>query len=180
MDLRFSLVPRDPQGSRSVTPKRLVVIVVVVIVLIVVIVNVTKKSEPGISTIQGGAGNTGANAASLSTTTTLPTPTYPNGEEGDKDFAVQTFQEAPDFSGDIGGTIRLTNVGSQTYNMSFTVTLFSTANESGQPIGSAIGFADGVAPRETVTEDISSQNAAPAEGQKFWYQFQVNYEFAAN
>ena len=95
---------------------------------------------------------------------------------GDKDFAVASLQEAPDFENDIGGTIRITNVGDHAYTVTFTVTFFATADESGNPLGSAEGSADSVAPGQTVTETLTSEDP-DFKNQHFYYQFQVDAEF---
>ena len=111
-----------------------------------------------------------------STTTTVSSSPYPNGEQGDKDFAVSSIQVSADFAGDIGGTIRITNVGSVQRSIEFTVTFFATKNFNSQPLGSAIGFADAVAPGQTVTESLTSQNPMFTQT-TFYYQFQVSAEF---
>jgi hypothetical protein len=110
-------------------------------------------------------------------TTTAPASPYPNGEEGDKDFAVQSIQEHTEGLGAIGGTIRITNVGTKSYTVTFTVTFFATKTLSGQPLGYAQGSADRVAPGQTVTEALVSQNSAFTQTQ-YWYQFQVDTEMA--
>jgi hypothetical protein len=109
-------------------------------------------------------------------TTTEPASPYPNGEIGDKDFAVQSLQEGNDGLGDIGGTIRITNVGTQSYTVSFTVTFFANQSLSGQPLGSAEGSAESVAPGQTVTESMTSENPMFSQS-TFYYQFQVDTEF---
>jgi hypothetical protein len=109
-------------------------------------------------------------------TTTTPISPYPNGEIGDKDFAVQSIQEGNDGLGDIGGTLRITNVGTQSYTLTFTVTFFATKDLSGQPLGSAQGSADSVAPGQTVTETMVSQDPMFSQS-NFYYQFQVDTEF---
>ena len=111
-------------------------------------------------------------------TTSATKSPYPNGEAGNEDFAVQSLQVSGQLDNDIGGTIRITNVGSQTYDVSFTVTFFATASETGTPLGSAEGAALNVAPGQTVTETLESLNPMFSQS-KFWYQFQVNYEIPA-
>ena len=113
----------------------------------------------------------------VTATTTAPSSSYPNGEEGDKDFAVQSIQEHTEGLGAIGGTIRITNVGTKSYTVTFTVAFFATKILSGPPLGYAQGSADGVAPGQTVTEALVSQNSAFTQTQ-YWYKFQVNTEMA--
>jgi hypothetical protein len=62
-------------------------------------------------------------------------------------------------------------VGQQTYDVSFTVTFFASQSETGQPLGSALG----VAPGQTVTEDLSSTDPDFSQS-NFYYQFQVDTE----
>lgn len=107
------------------------------------------------------------------TTTTAASP-YRTGQQ-DKDFAVASLQEGGDLLGQISGTIRITNVGTQTYTVIFTVTFFATADFSGAPIGSATGSAQGVAPGQTVTESLLSQQSQ-FPNPHFYYQFQVDSE----
>ena len=59
---------------------------------------------------------------------------------------------------------------------SFTVTFFATKTLSGQPLGFAQGSADGVAPGQTVTETLVSQNPMFSQS-NFYYEFQVDTEF---
>jgi len=108
--------------------------------------------------------------------TTSSTATYPSGEIGDKGFAVKSLHVADDGLGDIGGRIRITNVGTKSYSVSFTVTFFATKTLSGQPLGFAQGSADGVAPGQTVTEILVSQNPMFSQS-NFYYEFQVDTEF---
>ena len=102
--------------------------------------------------------------------------TYPSGEVGDKYFAVQSLRVTNDGQGDIGGKIRITNVGSKSYSVSFTVTIFASKTLSGQPLGYAQGAADGVAPGQTVAEPLVS--SVPMFKQSIFYcEFQVDTEF---
>ena len=108
--------------------------------------------------------------------TTSSTATYPSGEIGDKGFAVQSLHVANDGLGDIGGRIRIKNVGTKSYSVSFTVTFFATKTLSGQPLGCAQGSADGVAPGQTVTEVLVSQIPMFSQS-NFYYEFQVDTKF---
>lgn len=109
-------------------------------------------------------------------TTTPPAPRYPAGEEGDQDFAVQSIQEQTEGLGAIGGTIRITNVGTKSYTVTFTVEFFANKALS-QSLGYAQGSADAVAPGQTVTEALVSQNTSFKQTQ-YWFKFQVNTEMA--
>ena len=101
------------------------------------------------------------------------TAIYPNGEVGDKDFAVQSLHVVNDGQGNIGGRIRITNVGTKSHSVSFTVTFFATKSLSGPPLGYAQGSADGVAPGQTVTTVLVSP--VPMFSQRdFYYEFQVD------
>jgi hypothetical protein len=131
------------------------------------------KSSPPAATNTGTTGNTGT----IAVTTTIPT--YPNGEPGNQDFAVASLQEQGQIDNSIGGTIRITNVGSQTEDMGFTVTFFPTSAETGAPLGSASGSALAVAPGQTVTEDLISTDAQFSQS-TYYYQFQVNFENASS
>jgi hypothetical protein len=119
---------------------------------------------------------TAVTTTTVAPTTTAPASPYPNGDIGDKDFAVQAIQEANDGLGDIGGTIRITNVGTQAYTVTFTVTFFANQNLSGQPLGSAEGSAESVAPGQTVTEPMTSEDPMFSQS-TYYYQFQVDSEF---
>lgn len=93
------------------------------------------------------------------------------GRLGDKHFALDDLQIKDDGLGDIGGVARITNVSDQPLTMTFTVSFF----QNGQLVGSAIGSANDVAPGQTVTESVISQD--PIINGPFKYQFQVDAEF---
>ena len=108
--------------------------------------------------------------------TATSTAIYPSGEVGDKEFALQSLHIANDGEGDIGGKIRITNVGTKPYSATFTVTFFATRGLSGKPLGFAQGSADGVAPGQTVTESLVSESPMLKQS-VFFYEFQVDTEF---
>ena len=127
------------------------------------------------------SGSTSPPTTTVTTTTVTPTtsvsvPPYPKGELGDKDFAVQSIQEHTEGLDAIGGTIRITNVGSKSYTLTFTVAFFATKTLSGQPLGYAQGSADGVAPGQTVTEVLVSEIPMFSQS-NFYYEFQIDTEF---
>ncbi len=141
----------------------------------------------GIAALMAGCSNAASTTATTTThpattrttvapTTTTPAPIYPRGEEGDQDFAVQSIQEQTEGLGAIGGTIRITNVGTKSYTVTFTVEFFANRVMS-QSLGYAQGSADSVAPGQTVTEALVSQNPGFTQTH-YWFKFQVNTEMA--
>jgi hypothetical protein len=102
---------------------------------------------------------------------TSPPGPPPRATVADKDFAVQSLQIKDDGLGDIGGIARLTNTSSDTLTATFTFTFF----QGGQIVGTAVGSANEVAPGQTVTVDLSSQDRMISG--RFHYEFQVDAQF---
>jgi ABC-type amino acid transport system permease subunit len=98
-----------------------------------------------------------------------PAPPPPSGPS-DKDFAVQALQIQDDGVGDIGGIARITNTASNALTGVFTFTFF----QGGQVVGTAQGSAQSVAPGQTVTVQLVSQDRMISGS--FRYQFQVDSE----
>lgn len=93
------------------------------------------------------------------------------GKPGDKDFAVVELLPKDDGLGDIGGIIRVKNVGSTQLSALFEITFF----KNGRTLGTAEGSAEAVAPGQTVTVDLVSQT--PIFSGAYRYSFQVSSEF---
>lgn len=100
-----------------------------------------------------------------------PPASPPPAQAADKDFAVQTLQIRDDGLGDIGGIVRVTNTSAETLTATFTITFF----QGGSVVGTAGGAANDVAPGQTVTVQLVSQD--PIFSGNFRYQFQVDTEF---
>ena len=101
-------------------------------------------------------------------------PAKSTGKAQDKGFVVRTLQVKDDGLGDIGGIARLTNTTKRTLTIAFTFTFFKNA---GSVVGTATGTANAVAPGETVTVNLLSQDRISALPPSFKYQFQVDAEF---
>jgi hypothetical protein len=99
-----------------------------------------------------------------------PVPAPP-AEVRDKDFTVQDLVIRDDGLGDIGGIARVTNTASRALTATFTFTFF----QNGSIVGTAVGIANDVAPDQTVTVALSSQDSMISG--RFRYQFQVDAEF---
>jgi hypothetical protein len=98
-------------------------------------------------------------------------PPPQNTRPADKDFVVEDLIVKDDGLGDIGGIARLTNTASTSLTVTFTFTFF----QNGQIVGTAEGSANDVAPGQTVTANLVSQD--PLMSGHFQYQFQVDTEF---
>jgi hypothetical protein len=94
-----------------------------------------------------------------------------NTRPRDKDFVVNDLIIKDDGLGDIGGIARITNTASTSLTVTFTFTFF----QNGQIVGTAQGSANDVAPGQTVTSTLVSQD--PLISGQFQYQFQVDTEF---
>lgn len=106
-----------------------------------------------------------------STTVPKTSPPPQNTRPRDKDFVVDDLIVKDDGLGDIGGIARLTNTSSTSLTVTFTFTFF----QNGQIVGTAEGAANDVAPGQTVTANLVSQD--PLMSGHFQYQFQVDTEF---
>jgi hypothetical protein len=98
-------------------------------------------------------------------------PAQPDTRARDKDFVVDDLIVKDDGLGDIGGIARLTNTAATSLTMTFTFTFF----QNGQIVGTATGSASDVAPGQTITANLLSQD--PMFSGHFEYQFQVDTEF---
>jgi hypothetical protein len=110
-------------------------------------------------------------AAPATTITRAGNAPSPTRRVGDKDFAVDDLQVKNDGLGNIGGIARLTNTSGQSLTVIFTFTFF----QSGSIVGTAQGSANEVAPGQTITANLVSQD--PMFSGSFKYQFQVDSEF---
>jgi hypothetical protein len=95
----------------------------------------------------------------------------PSAKLTDKDFTLEALQIRDDGAGDIGGIMRVTNIGSVQRTATFELTFF----QNSQIVGTAVGSANAVAPGQTVTVDLASQD--PMISGTFRYAFQVSAEF---
>jgi hypothetical protein len=103
--------------------------------------------------------------------TRTPPPNAGDQLARDKDFVVQEIDVKDDGLGDIGGIARITNTAATSLTVTFTFTFF----QSGQIVGTAEGSAEDVAPGQTVTVSLLSQDKMFYG--RFRYQFQVDTEF---
>lgn len=104
--------------------------------------------------------------------TTTPPPT--SGKANDKGIIVEELDIKNDGLGDIGGVARLKNTLSRTVTITFTFTFFKA---NGAVAGTAEGVVDSMAPGQTVTADLTSEDPISAVPASFHYQFQVDAEF---
>lgn len=101
-------------------------------------------------------------------------PAKTTGKAENKGFVVETLQIKDDGLGDIGGIARLKNTTASTLTITFTFTFFTTG---GSVVGTATGDANDVAPGETVTVNLLSQDPISRIPSSFKYQFQIDAEF---
>jgi len=104
--------------------------------------------------------------------TATPPPTA--GKGNDKGIVVEELDVKNDGLGDIGGVVRLKNTLSRTVTITFTLTFFKA---NGSVAGTAEGSVDSMAPGETVTANLASEDPISAIPSSFHYQFQVDAEF---